>query len=72
MLPDVPGFLAEQGYRVEVVPVGDGQFYWHSWRSGHRVNGGLEACEEEAGRAAVRACRLDVTHRGLLLRATGR
>lgn len=41
------------GYRTEVVMLDGGQFYWHVWRHGTRVNGGLseswdKACEDAA------------------------
>lgn len=63
MPPDLPVHLAEQGYRTEVFPVSDGQFYWRAWHGGQHVNGGLEGSERVARGTAVHACYLDVTHR---------
>lgn len=62
----LPAFLAGLGYRIEVATVKGGQFYWHAWRDGNRVNGGLEENEGDAARVAQRACSLDVTHRNLI------
>jgi hypothetical protein len=55
-------FLSDRGYRVQVVILLDGQFYWHVWRLGERVNGGLSESWDDAQQSAARAARQDFTH----------
>ena len=43
------------GYRVKVVPLDNGNFYWHLWRGPHRVNGGLSESRHDASRDAAEA-----------------
>lgn len=35
-------------FRKEVTPLADGWFYWHLFRNGVRVNGGLSRTREDA------------------------
>ena len=43
------------GYRTEVVTLDSGQFYWHVWRRGTRVNGGLSESWTDAWESAAYA-----------------
>ena len=49
--------LRQLGYRAEITPLGDGQFYWHAWLGDTRVNGGLSeswlAASEDSTRAIL-------------------
>jgi hypothetical protein len=58
--------LRQIGYRTDVVILSDGQFYWHVWLHGDRVNGGLSESWTAAHEDAVRASRQDNLHRNTL------
>lgn len=59
--------LADYGYRKEVTELVDGQFYWHVFWHGERINGGLSGNWQDAHDDAVRAARQDHIHRDRLL-----
>ena len=59
----VYGSLIQRGYRIDVVTLDDGQFYWHVWRHGERINGGLSERWADARERATQAARQDVSHR---------
>lgn len=44
--------LEQLGYRAEVTKLDDGAWYWHLFRRGERINGGLSTSRAEALAAA--------------------
>jgi hypothetical protein len=58
--------LGRRGYRSQVVTLSDGQFYWHVWRYGERVNGGLSSTWDSALDDAAHAAQADVIDQRIL------
>lgn len=54
--------LSQYGYSKDVTELADGQFYWHVYLHGERINGGLAESWLTAHEDAVRAARQDQIH----------